>query len=200
MPAPFQTNCFDYNRIGCKSRSNCIDKCNIEMSLKQCNSLPISTNVDKHNDKDTYNISLCAHQYDYNENVCEDNYKLPDCINQYYTIKPVSDSNINQSWDIKYMMDNYVIKFVNQTQQINSNALSTVTISFGDEPDTIYTHSPQQPTVEFICFICGVISMWTGISVFSLYAYGNRFIKNRKEFNQKSKAFFIRRNAIDSNC
>ena len=200
MPAPYQTNCLDYNLIGCKSRSDCINKCNIETSIKQCNWLPISTNVNKHNDQETYNISSCTHQYDYNENVCEDKYKLPDWMNEYYTIKPVSDSNINQSWDIKYMMDNYVTKFVNHTQQISDKTLSTVTISFGDEPDTIYTHSPQQPIVEFICFICGVISMWTGISVFSLYAYGNRFIKKRKQFNQKSKAFFIRRNAIDSNC
>ena len=200
MPPPYQTKCLDYHQIGCKSRSDCIDKCNIETSLKQCDSLPVSTNVDRHNNKDKFSYSACTFEYDYNENHCEDNYKLPDCINQYYTIKPVSDSNINESWDIKYIMNNYVKKFVNQTVKTSFNTLSTVTISFGDEPDTIYTHSPQQPIVEFVCFICGVISLWTGISVFSLYAYGRRFLKKRGQFNQKSKAFFIRRCIVHSDC
>ena len=56
---------------------------------------------------------------------------------------------------------------------------------FGDEPDTIYTHSPQQYPIEFICFIGGVISLWIGFSVISIYAYGKQVLsKNKTKLSQ----------------
>ena len=57
--------------------------------------------------------------------------------------------------------------------------MSEVFIEFNNEPDTIYTHSPQQHPVEFICLIGGIISLWTGFSIFSIYAYGKNFFNRR---------------------
>ena len=56
-------------------------------------------------------------------------------------------------------------------------------------PNTIYSHSPQQPPVEFICFIGGVISLWTGFSVISIYAYGKQiFSKKQNKIEQMKPA------------
>ena len=89
MPSPYQTNCLDYKKIGCKSRSEYIDKCLIELSLKECNSLYLMTNVDARNDKDIYNCSVCYVRINYK--VCQDKYKSSDCINEYYSFKPFTD-------------------------------------------------------------------------------------------------------------
>ena len=60
---------------------------------------------------------------------------------------------------------------------------SMVFIFYSDQPDTVYRHSPQY-TVEFICFICSVISLWTGFSIFSIYTFGRRALIIRKKIIQ----------------
>ena len=200
MPSPYQTNCFDYNKIGCKSRSECVDKCLIEMSLKECNSLNSFTNVDRHNDKDIYNESECIRHL--NTKVCEDKYESSDCLNEYFSFKPFTDLTLNESLYFKMMMDNYVEKRFNQTlQQLNINAFTVITLLFGGEPDTIYRHSPQQPPIEFICFIGGVISLWTGFSVLSLYAYGKRFfVRQTKNSDELFVKLPIKNRINNCNC
>ena len=192
MPSPYQTNCFNYEKFGCKSRSDCINKCNIETLLKRCNRLPLSTNVDRHNDKDIYDQSKCSKKY--NENQCEDKFNSPDCINEYFPFKPFSVSPLNESWISIYLIEEYLI---NKTKgQFNLKAFTSVTIRFGDEPDTIYTYSPQLYFVEFLCFVGGVFALLTGFSVMSIYAHGKQFFGGKnKDFNQKTKTF-IERNAI----
>ena len=160
----------------------------IEMSLKECNSLYLHTNMDRHNDKDIYNNSECI--YRLNTKVCEGKYVSSDCLNEYFSFKPFTDLTLNESLYSKLMMENYIKKEFSQTlKQLNINAFTTVTLWFGDEPDTIYRHSPQQPPIEFICFIGGVISLWTGFSVLSMYAYGKRFFVRQ---TNKSDELFIK--------
>ena len=57
LPAPYVTNCFDYTKIGFRSRSDCIDKLlNLQklVSLEKCKYLPMYVNMDKSNDRDKY--------------------------------------------------------------------------------------------------------------------------------------------------
>ena len=191
MPSPYQTNCTDYSKLACKSRSNCINKCNVEVSLKQCNALPLSTNVDRHNDKNVYRLSNCSLYY--NRSFCQEKYLSPNCINQYFSFKPFSDTPFTDNEYYKRILKRY---FTNKTNQFNFKAFTSVTIKFGDEPDTIYTHSPQLYFIEFICFIGGVFSLWTGFSVMSIYAVGKEFFgRLNHNANQKAK-IFTRRNAI----
>ena len=183
LPAPYQTNCLDYNKIGCKSRSDCIDKCNIEMSLKQCDSLHLYTNMYTHNDKDKYHLSKCI--INLNKKICENKFKLPDCINEYFSLKLFNDLPLNESFSSKYFTEIYLGNILNYSQYISFDAISTVSIIFGDQPDTIYIHSPQQFLAEFICFVGGVISLWTGFSVISMYNYGEQFFRRRKKLKKK---------------
>ena len=170
LPAPYKTNCFNYTELGCQSKQDCVDKCQIELSMKQCNnSLPLNIYVDVNNDKDVYKFSKCTYYFNYN--VCEEKFKSPDCMNEYFLIKPsiLFNKKINSGY----------FHFFNATKRgmkYNNSLITQVQIVFDGEPDIIYRHSPSQYPVEFICFIGGVISLWTGFSVFSLYAYGKRFL------------------------
>ena len=190
LPSPYQTNCFDYTIIGCKARADCVNKCNIERALKQCQSLPHWTNVDGYNNKDKYNnnnpnMSLCVAS-NFNYSICENKYKSPDCINEFFSMKVIFDAPINQSYEGK--MHSSHLKSVNP--HIDINLIIHLKISVSDDLDTIYSHSPQQYIIEFICFVGGIISLWTGFSVLSLYAFGKRFFVGQ---NNQINSMFTRR-------
>ena len=198
MSSPYETNCFDYNKIGCKSRRDCVDRCNVEWALKHCNgSLPSNTIVDRHNDKDIFK-GKCNDNY---KGYCEQKHKSLDCIDEYYAIKLVaekkfndmiSDKNINA---YKNYFNNSTFKSNNKNAKPDLNLLSEIFVQFNNDPDTIYTHSPQQYPIEFICLIGGVISLWTGFSVLSLYAFGKRII-NRKQ--NKIEAIKVNVNLVNN--
>ena len=184
MPSPYKTNCFDYDKIGCKSRRDCVDRWNVEFKLKHCNGLlPLRhIFVDKHINKDIFKDE-CDHD---NKEHCEQKYKSTDCLNEYYTIKLVSDKKLKE-----YIRDEKIDEYLklfdksnfksnNKNAKADINLISQIYIDFNNEPDTIYTHSPQQYPIEFICLIGGIISLWTGFSVYSIYASGKQ-IFNRKQ-------------------
>ena len=175
ISSPYQTDCFDYQKIGFKSRSQCIDKCNIESSIKQCNCLPEETKVDRHNDKDDYQ---CIPKCNFSYSICEQKHKKPDCFNEYYSFRTVIDVKLDENPQIRTSYLNATNKKIN-----NINNISLIVISYDDEPDTIYNHTPQQEIVEFIGFFCGVISLWTGFSIFSMYTFSRKaFIRSKKTF------------------
>ena len=180
LSSPYKTNCFDYTKTGCKSRSDCIDKRNIELSLNDFNSLPAKTNLDINNDKDALNGACKSNEF------CQRKHKSPDCINQYYAIKTILHSSLKE-----YLDDNgYSIGLMqlntSMFQSLDYNLITCIEIVFGDEPDTIYTHSPQQYPIEFICLIGCVISLWTGFSIMSMYGYGKGLLKGQKVKSKKS--------------
>lgn len=79
----------------------------------------------------------------------------------------------------------------------NDYAMFTrIKIFFGGEPDTIYRHSPAQYLVQFITFLCGVISLWTGFSVMSMYVYGKRLFNGQMKSNQEMNLFTRRTRSV----
>ena len=68
IPSPYKTKCLDYNEIGCKSRRDCVDRCNVERTFKHCNKpLPSEAIIDKHNDKDIFTDQCNNHYKEYCE-------------------------------------------------------------------------------------------------------------------------------------
>ena len=175
LPAPYATNCFDYSKIGCQSRRDCIDKCKVELNLKECNVLPTFINVDVLNDKDYFQENYCTKRVDNNQ--CENIYKSNDCLNQHYSLETL----VNDAFDkdkLNFLQQNY--------PQYNSNLITSIDIVFHDYPDIIYTHSPQQHFIEFACYVGGVIALWTGFSIVSLYGYGITFFSQSNKQNHQS--------------
>ena len=91
MPSPYKTNCFDYQKIQCKSRQHCIDKCNIDYTIKHFNSLPSHTIFNKRNHKN--NISSICHRL----SDCFNKYNKPDCTDQCYNLKPLQVTNLGNN-------------------------------------------------------------------------------------------------------
>ena len=131
----------------------------------------MDTIVDNHNNRDkSINDAEC-----YKPQFCEEKYKSPECIEEYYTTKPVFDYYDKQN-------DRF-IKDVTKRGKINISTTdleSTISVGITNfSPDTIYRHSELQPPVEFVCFIGGVIGLWTGFSVYSIYAYGKQVFSKK---------------------
>ena len=111
MPSPYKTNCFDYHKIGCKSRQDCIDKCHIEMTVKKCNCLPSKMNFDRNN---TCDHTYSGFQVNCTRNfviICNEKYKSPDCINEYYSFGTTQDTNFNDRFSQEYLQ--LLIKSIN---------------------------------------------------------------------------------------
>ena len=95
MPSPYQTNCFHYKNVGCKSRNDCIEKCNIELAKEQCNSLPLNINMDISHANHIYNYSnyQCLKMFNYS--ICKNKFKSHHCINEYYRFAINDDIHFN---------------------------------------------------------------------------------------------------------
>ena len=190
MPSSYQTKCFDYTKLGCESRDDCIRKCQINMALRQCDSLPLDTMIEK-DDFTVYmaifNVTPCLLNSNYTS--CKVKFTSFDCVNEYYTFKPVVPVPLNNESFKRKFLD----LWLNETSTGMKNDYAKFTrveiFFFGDEPDTIYRHSPAQHPVEFVTFLCGVISLWTGFSVMSMYAYGKRLFNGQMELNPKMNLF-----------
>ena len=128
-------------------------------------------------------MTFCVSKFNYS--ICENKYKSPDCINEFYSMKTIFDAPMNLSSNgkkyAKYSMDAH--------PDIDFNSLIHLKISVSNNPDKIYSHSPQQHVVEFLCFVGGVISLWTGFSVLSLYGYAKQFFMRK---NQQVNSVFTR--------
>ena len=85
-------------------------------------------------------------------------------------------------------------RFNSRTFKLNKNHFDKITrieIDFSGQPDTIYMNSPLQKPVEFICFIGGIISLWTGFPVLSIYAYGKWFFIQNQIEKQSMKSMKV---------
>lgn len=190
LPPPYTTQCFDYSKIGFKSRNDCYEKCYIELSVRQCNVVPSYININgkfilvKFNQTDQE--KLCIKQVE--RNICHRKCHHDDCVNEYYTFKLITDNEID---------DKERLILTNEYPNLNYESVSVVEVASTDEPDTIYRHSPEQQLVEFICYTAGVISLWTGFSILSVYHFGKKFYQNRQNRKQKKEKIFNFRQIIN---
>lgn len=139
MPSPYKTKCFDYKKIGCKSRQECIDKCKNEWTINNCNSLPLDTILDRHNDKNNMS-SMCIQSY------CNEKYNWSDCTDEYYTIIPLREIIFKSDYFSKMQIEKF-IKIHNKQKNCNFTTNDIDKISVIEiqnyTPDQIYRHSPQ---------------------------------------------------------
>ena len=139
-------------------------------------------NVDKSNDRDKYWTNESC---EINTSICKKKYKSSDCVNEYYSMKTIFNDDIVGNELTK------VMERLSKYPKYKINLVTTIDIEFVGDSDTIYTHSPEQYFVEFACYIAGVIALWTGVSVMSLYAYTKRFFMRKfaqtTNLNQKTR-------------
>ena len=139
--------------------------------------MPDDVFIDKNNDKDKFAFIL--YHCDPSK-FCKEKYQSLDCFNEYHSFKVVYDNKLVNNF-IALLKFNESFKSNNPNAKPDINLMSVVRIYFNtNEPDKMYTHSPQQHPIEFVCFIGGVISLWTGFSVISMYSYGKRLFRRHQ--------------------
>lgn len=190
---PYGSDCIDYGEIGFKSRTDCINKCLVNLSLSQCRVLPNHINVDaNNNDSFIKNDKQRACQRQIRaDGQCERKCHHSNCVNHYYThkkitVKPFSDSE-KQLLSAEY-------------SGLKLTLMTKLVVVYADEPDTIFEHTPTQHFVEYACYTGGVISLWTGFSIISVYAYVKpvwRTYLSKRNINRRS-TFFVKKIRADS--
>jgi hypothetical protein len=61
------------------------------------------------------------------------------------------------------------------------------------EPETTFWHKPRIETIEFVCYIASILSIWFGFLILSIYFWTKRLIGflRSKYLNKKSKIHCI---------
>jgi hypothetical protein len=157
LPKPYSTDCIDYS-INTEhiSQQDCIRKCRIRESFIKCNSFPNETNLYE------WEVESIAHNKMNPNNECIDKIHLKeicnnfcphmDCIKHYIKPKLVgSGPTEDLSW-----------------------RTTGIGISFLTEPKQIYEYKPKMETIEFLCYIASILSLWFGFSIISLDDWFNK--------------------------
>jgi hypothetical protein len=153
LEEPYSTNCLNYHiQTEYLSQKDCFRRCLLKEIVNECDSIPEDTNLFEWEIK-----SLIDKHF---ENNCSKNIQLRnrclflcrkmDCVIHYY--KP------------------YVITSVPN----NGKESSTVMISILTEPKRIYRYLPKIETIEFLCYLASILSLWFGFSFESVYVWVNK--------------------------
>ena len=149
---PYRTNCKDYpTETEFTSNKECTRVCKLRQMLSNCGHL--SHKVDVLRGEQIENDSEVRFARSPQEEQCVNNISLNqicrrmcsnvDCVKHYYKPIMISSKDEAHEWiDIDVMIPS--------------------------EPITDYYNIPQIPTIEFLCYIASVLSLWFGFSILSL--------------------------------
>lgn len=166
-----------------QSRADCVDKCIISVWRRLSNCTPSHISVRK--DVNYYmNDYLCTSEHTIKQsisgkmkNAC---YKscLPDCIDEEYNFEveeiPFHSSFKNIQKGIKIhqnLRSGLRLRPHFKKKRVGSAHISLIRKFSGD---VTYTHSPQMPFIEFICYVGSLAGLWLGLSVITIYEYSTR--------------------------
>ena len=146
LPSPYRTNCVDYSqRLGVKTRKNCIRKCMLRESLEKCG--VVSDEIDVYSGEQNVVFAKsdeeknCTERENLND-ICWKQCWYNDCYKQY--------------------MEPRVIEAMSQNHH-----KASLMIPF--EPRTTLIHKPCYQLIEFLCYLASTLSLWFGFSVISVY-------------------------------
>ncbi len=161
LPKPYETQCFDYKDKNSTSRTDCIQKCRIRLSLQMWpNKWPgIYLNYDNKSAlqiMDMYKLYRTIYREDQKiGEQCKAECGLyTECYTERYEL---SSRMFDQETDLDHTI---------------------VGILPPEIPDLIYTHSPSLEWVEFVTYVGSAISLHFGISTVLLSDYILKFITN----------------------
>lgn len=150
LSAPFETDCFEYQKIGFESEVQCADLCTLKETLKAFNKLPF-TIIAKNR---TPLKMICQHDMDTNNTIDETFTE----IQNYCTTRPLcrrSDCKISNS-----------ITQISSKPGRKNYFLIRNTVPF--HPSVEIKTYPYISLIEFGTYCLSAISTWTGLSVLRL--------------------------------
>ena len=197
LPPPYETQCTNYqieDPNQPQSRADCVDKCIVKIWKTLCNCTPSHINIRKEVGHDGY---LCSIDQTVNHSVagemksaCYDEC-LPDCIDEEYNFEVEETVNPSEN-DIKRASPTVKPFLISKRKRH-----ATINLIRRFSGDVTYTHTPQMPFIEFICYIGSLASLWLGISVLAIYNTLTKLIKMaykiKSDFN---KILFDKNNQV----
>jgi hypothetical protein len=153
LSAPYPTDCQNYITDGLVSQQQCFENCRTNLTVEKCGGWPEDVNAPLDSQLQFVGELFKKCQLDTIKEInkiCNEKCSKSDCVSEYYTFRLVRFSESGSMW----MKDKcYVDIIVPPT------------------PGVDYTHNPKFETVEFVCYVASVISMWFGFAIFPLYGY-----------------------------
>lgn len=161
LPAPYFTDCRNYSDMKYNSKTDCLNKCLISSTKEMCNRWPGEVFAPKSVELKfipNFLIENCFGNKTYD--FCHRKCRFNDCTEEFVTTLEI-DSKV---W-------------------INESQTNEFYLWLPLEHDYIYEYVPKFAFVEFLNYIAGIISVWFGISVFSLTTDLFSFLK--RAFNSE---------------
>ncbi|XP_054162140.1 uncharacterized protein LOC128960094 [Oppia nitens] len=149
LPAPYETNCYDYTLIGYKSRLDCIENCRVEWMADYVTGWPGNYMTDN-----LTSDALIVNMYE--------------LFHENYTLDAVFGDHCRRECGtcIECCLAYYdVFQSEHNCEDINE---FIVVLSPPDLRTLIITHTPKLSFEEFVSLIGSLVSLWFGVSVIML--------------------------------
>lgn len=158
LPAPYTTNCRDYNASGFASINDCIKECLVAKTLSMFDKLPFTTIATEKSDKkhingaDIANLTFSKILNDL-ENGCGSNCKHLDCIEQY-SLTSVLKEEVGE--------DDSVLSFI---------------VYVPRDPTFNITYHPKLTLTEYLIYVFSCFGTWFGLSAMNVNPFQADFYR-----------------------
>ncbi len=155
LQSPYPTNCINYySSTEFLSIKDCIRRCRLKESFSNCKVISDEINVFKWETSvrfvENSDEEKCIKDLDLIE-YCSKFCSNMDCVKHYY--KPVLISG-----------------------ELTDRKEVIIDLTILTEPETTFWHKPKIETIEFLCYIASILSIWFGFSILSIYFWIKRLI------------------------
>ncbi|XP_054153846.1 acid-sensing ion channel 1A-like [Oppia nitens] len=181
LPSPFQTNCLNYEQQNGHKLNQTKDFAAFPLSRKQCANTCVST----------FSTEKCICwppelPYFHNTSLdpkrklrwCEWRFKpavelYGSCRNKDERMKCETNCQPN-CWTDNYEVSVQKLSFQFSGSEWQSEDLSTkamISVRYGTTEHTLYKYSPLFAILDMICYVGGLVSMYTGVSLIAVYEF-----------------------------
>ena len=175
LPSPYETNCINYKNLGFHGRDHCIDECVSSRVWTTFRKVSFMSPVTEPSDAFPFTrVSLQDQEVFAKFSKIQDDCQVNQCRNRGCNDAQIVTTTVSKSYgdDRQFSWDHKAVS------QISFRITSSASLSF----------------VEFIIYILGSISTWTGLSI---VACNPVKLANRMRMTLKSRPHYRKRNPIE---
>ena len=178
LPRPYKTDCKDYTTTTeYISRDDCFKKCKLQLNNHKCRAVFQGDSIRKDEPGIIFSEpNDCSKKIDF-FSICNKRCKQTECNFEYY--RPV---------------------LLREFCCYSDNIGTVMNLVIPSEPQITFNHEPKLRKVEFICYLASTISMWFGISFYSLYFMLKSFRCALFKKNKLANSYTINKSKTNKNC
>lgn len=148
LPAPYASNCFNYDTLGYKSQDDCFSKCVLEETLDRTRKLPFATILDDQ----SYGEKIVSYIDIQNKEMSDVIHRIHEfCMKRCHRRDCYKETLTTFVMPLSAKDENFVLAIVIPV-----------------DPAVDFKMNPKMSVPEFIIFVLSTISTWTSLSIMSL--------------------------------